>query len=208
MHFFLLLFIPALMACVIATDSKYNLKKLSPPIFLGFFAGIIVSAFIEFFVNSETIPGSSFFSIMLPMSTGTLLPSIILPALFIFFSKDDNEYKAYSILPLLGAFYSIYTPYMTLAQGEKDSFFMNFTSPLIYIETILFFSCAVKHGFRNFGGRKGNIAVSAVLGIAALLIQPSIHALWYLHSTAKAAYVIAFLLLPSSIFVYKFFCKR
>ncbi|MDO4506028.1 MAG: hypothetical protein Q4B64_03670 [Spirochaetales bacterium] len=208
MHFFLLLLIPAFMGCIIATDSEYSLKKLSAPLFLGFFSGIIVSAFIEFFVNSETNTGSTFLSIMLPMSTGTLIPSIILSALFIFFSKDDDEYKAYSILPLLGAFYSIYTPYLTLTQGEKDSFFMNFVSPVIYMETILYFTCAVKYGIRNFRDGKGKIAKASAAGLAALLVQPSIHALWNLHSTAMAAYITALLMVPASIFVYKFFCKR
>lgn len=209
MYFFLLLSIPAAICCLISTDSEYSPKQLSAPIFVGFFTGILTSAFIEFFINSDIYFAGSFIAIVLSMSAKTIFPPILLTTFFFIFSKDDIEYKAYSTLPLIGAFYSIFIPYLTMTQGESNSFFMTFTNPVLFIETTILFSSAVIYGAKEFtDGNRKKVAKPAALGLAALMIQPVMFTLWYLKTASIIAYVLAFALIPTAIFVYKFSRKR
>lgn len=204
MHFFLLLFIPSFTFCLLAADSKYRFIKLSAPVFIGLFTGIISTVFIEFFIYPESASGSSFFSIIASVLAHTAVPSILLSVLFILFSKDDAEYKTYAILPLISMFFSIYVPYVTFTQGESKSFFMSFINPVLFMETIILYSCAIKYGFQNNAG-KTKALKAIVLAISSLFIQPVFYSLWYIKFLPALSYLAAFILIPVSIFVYKFF---
>lgn len=210
MYFFLFLSIPSTIFYFILTDSKYKIKQLSIPLFFGFFSGIITSIFIEFLFTSETNANYSFISALITNFSSTFFPLAILSSILIFISKDNLEYKSYSIFPLVGMFYTIYLPYVTIAKGEPYSFFMNFINPILYIETILFFSCAATYGIKIFSisindKKKYIIALSTVL--LSLLVQPIFYSLWYLHILAPFAYGFAIILLPISIITHNFFYK-
>ncbi|MCQ2242510.1 hypothetical protein [Treponema sp.] len=146
---------------------------------------------------------------MLPSSAYTLLPSIILTSLFIFFSKDEMEYKINSTVPLLGMFYAVFIPYLTLTSGEKDSFFMIFFNPILFMETIILLHCAVKRGTSSFlCGDKKKAIISVLAVVLVAMLQPAMFALWYLKFLAPLAYIIPVVMLPISLFVYKFFPKE
>ena len=204
MHFFLRLFIPSFTFCLLAADSKYRFIKLSAPVFIGLFTGIISTVFIEFFIYPESASGSSFFSIIIPALTHSAVPSILLSVLFLLFSKDDAEYKTYAILPLISMFFSIYVPYVTFTQGESKSFFMSFINPVLFMETVIFYTCAIKYGFQN-NSKKTKVLKAFILAMLSLLIQPIFYTLWFIKFLPALSYLAAFILIPVSIFVYKFF---
>lgn len=209
MHFFLLLMIPAATACILTTDSKYSLKQLSVPIFGGLFAGISTVLIMEFFSTSEFYPSASMIYITLHSAYTTIIPPIAITAIVFLLSKDDREYKAYSVLPALSFFYSVLIPYQTLTQGETTSFCTIFVFPVLYLETSLLYTSALKHILESImlnDREKASLLAAATLGI--MFIQPIFFSLWYLKIASPLCAAAALILMPASILFHKFSYKK
>jgi hypothetical protein len=141
MYLFLLAALPAFCFGWLFSQPKYERNSFIPPLLWGSLSAVLVCTIKAFFVFSNYVWTISFFSGFIHvLFKDVLLPCVILYALFFFISKDDNEYKADSFLPLMASFYAIYIPYRVLSMDEPLSVFPLFVKPVLFVSLVSFLS--------------------------------------------------------------------
>ena len=209
MYFFLLFIIPFATFSIFFHESGYKLKEALLPSSAGFFIALITSLFREFFINMEYNPDFSFASVFIHNIAFTVVPSVLITAASFFLSKGSLKDKAVLVVPLLTSFYAVFTPYTTIALGEKKTFFMLFVNPILIIETILAFSAFLKISVLNFEEKNTGGTITALMGAATtLLVQPAMISSWFLKTAVIIPMIATVLMALPAYFIYKFSYKN
>ena len=204
MYFFLLFIIPAATFSIFFHESGCKPKEALLPASAGFFIALITSLFREFFINMEYNPEFSFAPVFVHNIAFTVVPSVLITAASFFLSKGSLKDKAALVVPLLTSFYAVFTPYTTIALGEKKTFFMLFVNPILIIETILAFSAFLKISVLNFEKKNTGGTTAALIGAATtLLVQPAMISLWFLKTAGIFPIIVTVLTAPPAYFIYK-----
>ena len=209
MYFFLLLIIPTVTFSIFFHESSCKPKEILLPVSAGFFMALITSLFREFFINMEYNPKFSFAPVFLHNLAFTAVPSVLITASLVFLSKNSLKNKATLVVPLLASFYAVFTPYTTIALGEKRAFFMLFVNPILVIETILAFGAFLKISAASIDKKITGGTIAAALGaIITLMVQPATISLRFLKTAGITPIIIAILAAPLAYFIYKFSYKN
>lgn len=204
MYLFLILSIPAAIVFYCCTHTEYSFKNFFAPIAIGLTAGIISAIFKEYFIFSAYVATSGFFEHFLHILKTTLLPPVILFALWDLFSKDDTRYKAIASFPLLASFYAIFLPYISISSPEKHSFFFLFENPVLFICTA--FSAQtlyLKIKLSIESKQKNKITVFAIAFVLISSVLPVIQTLWYFKIFGFAHIVLAVIFIVATFIFYK-----
>ena len=129
------------------------------------------------------------------------LPTLILTAIFMIFSKDSASYKISSLIPLILSFYAIFIPYDVII-SEKRTFYMLFTRTIIAISSILSFSFLIRLASENFKNK--NVKFGILFSILSLLIFfiPSLtYSIWYYKISTILLIIISVLMFFLAIFL-------
>lgn len=150
-------------------------KKNILIVFLGAMSGVLLSSFKAMFLFSRRIVTYSFsdyfFYILIRQS---LLPCVILFALFFLLFKDDAKTKLEFFLPLELSFYMIYLPYSIVSvSGGLYSKYVLFIKPLIFAAMI--FQCAISASlfYENLKEKKIPFALLHLLICIIYLLLPA-----------------------------------
>ncbi len=204
MFAFLFLAIPSVLVCYCLTDNQFDSKKsFIPPILFGFLIGIFYIAIREFFVFDSEMQIASFWKKSLSFFIyKDFLPTLILSAIFMIFSKDSLDYKISSLIPLILSFYAVFIPYDVIALSEKHTFYMLFARTIIAISSIFSFCFLIRFASENFKSK--NVKFGILFSILSLLIffVPSItYSLWYYKISTILLIIISVLMICLAIFL-------
>lgn len=204
MYSFLLLAIPAATLCYCFSHSEYRFRNFLIPALTGMMAGILAACIKEFFIFSVYIPKGSVPGNMLHLFKPTFFPCLALCGLLTFFSKDDRQYKATALFPLISSFYAVYLPYTVISGPESRSFFLLFISPVLTLCTALSVQTAVFLIGRKVlsCGWKSSLPY-IVLFPAATAVQPAIHALWHCKTGGILPFILAFFFAAAALAFHK-----
>ena len=204
MYSFLILSIPATVIFYCFNHSKYSFKNFLAPIAIGLTAGIVSAIFKEYFIFSAYIATSGFFEHFMHILKTTLLPPIILFALWDFFSKDDIKYKTTTAFPLLASFYAIFLPYISISSPEKHSFFFLFENPLLFICSSFFAQTLyLKIKLSIESKTKNKIPALSIAFIVSASVSPAIQTLWYFKMFGFAHTVLTIIFAGATFIFYK-----
>lgn len=181
MCLFLLVAFPAFGLGWFLSLPKYERTSYLYPLIWGFLAAVLVCTTKSLFIFSNKIWTTSFILEFLNLFfKEAFLPCVILSALAYFFSKDDISYKIESFLPLMIAFYTVFTPYRVFTSNEKLSLFPLFVKPVIYISMICFIA-SIMHKIYSMQLNYKQRKFWLIAGIALLLsfIPGMIEAFWH-----------------------------
>ena len=203
MFAFLFLAIPSVLVCYCLTDNQFDSKKsFIPPILFGFLTGIFYITIREFFIFETQMQIASFWKKSLSFFIyKDFLPTLILTAIFMIFSKDSASYKISSLIPLILSFYAIFIPYDVII-SEKRTFYMLFTRTIIAISSILSFSFLIRLASENFKNK--NVKFGILFSILSLLIFfiPSLtYSIWYYKISTILLIIISVLMFFLAIFL-------
>lgn len=153
--------------------------KITPAIFLGGMAGILLCAFKTFFLYAHRIiPYSIQDNVVYLVIRQGLLPVCVVYALFLVFSRDKLSYRGGSAFPLLISFYMIYLPYsiVTTAEGLYSAYSI-FVKPILFLAMLVQFSYCAKKVFYCIEEKKYLlISVFVILAILYLLVPSFVEA--------------------------------
>lgn len=206
MYAFLLLCLPCLTIYLMLTNRQYQFKSLIPPALTGLIASIAVCVIRGFFITYTHWWTDSFFATLIFIALrDTILPAIIMCALFFLFSKDTWTYKAASVTPLMGFFLSVYIPYLILSGSnmERHTAFMLFVKPVLIAAYLLALTVLVRHAVKSFtADNKRNGILYTAACIAVMFIPALTETLWYLHVIAILWISLAVLFTAGAIALY------
>lgn len=167
------LLIPAVLAgyCML-----FRNRKIIPALFIGLMSGILLCVFKTFFLYAHRIiPYSLSSNIVYLLIRQTLLPVLIVYAIFLVFSRDTLEYRGEALCPLLLSFYLVYLPYsiVTTSEGLYSGFAI-FIKPILFAFMILTVSFCAKKIFKAIEEKKYIFMILFILLALVYLILPAV----------------------------------
>jgi len=185
----------------------YRNTKIVPPVFLGTMSAILLCAFKTFFLYAHRIvPYSVGLNISYLLVRQTLLPALVIYALFLIFSRDDLEFKGESACPLLLSFYMIYLPYSIVSTAEGlYSGYSVFVKPVVFLFMIFFVSFCARKVCKEITNKKWGFVVLFSLAALAYLVIPTIIEAFAIINEMAIIQIIGSLLyclIPLGIFVF------
>lgn len=203
MFAFLFLAIPSILVCYCLSDNQFDSKKsFIPPILFGFLTGIFYITIKEFFIFESQMQIASFWKKSLSFFIyKDFLPSLILTAIFMIFSKDSASYKISSLIPLILSFYAIFIPYDVII-SEKRTFYMLFTRTIIAISAIFSFSFLIRLASENFKNKNVKFGILfSILSLFIFFIPSLAYSIWYYKISTILLIIISVLMFFLAIFL-------
>ncbi len=196
--------LPAVIIWYSFSQKDFTFRNFIPAILIGFFSALIVCLVKEFFILSDSILTTNTFETFIKLFVKeTLLPSAILIAVFLLFSKDSSEYKGAAILPLLASFYAVFIPYSGFTSAEKATAFMIFTKPLLFTALCIWLELFISKALSLFAEKKiSAFIIVTVLSIAASLVPAAIQTLWYYDTLFPLHIILTSLYFIGSLVMY------
>lgn len=136
MLLFLLLLFPVSLVLYFTFTKE---KKYLLVVYMGFITGVLVCA-VRFIFSypHRLIPDSFIQNYIYYLVKLTILPMLLVPAGFFVLSKNNAEFKAKAIFPLMASFYLIYLPYYIMSMTDsRYSLYDISLRPLIYLAMII-----------------------------------------------------------------------
>lgn len=203
MLLFLILLLPLFLT---AYCFKVRTQKVVPVIFIGAFSAVLVCAFKMLFVLSHRIIPYSFSqNFFYYLVKETLIPAVILYAIYFLVSKDNLEFKINTYLPLELSFYTVYLPYCVISSTSSAyTGFSIFIKPLIFAMMIAETGVALRDMYRGLTNKK---IVQVILNVFLILffmaIPPVIEALYTLNYSLWILWCSSavYLVLPALLFL-------
>lgn len=163
---------------------KVRTQKVVPVIFTGAFTAVIVCAWKMLFVLSHRIIPYSFSqNFVYFLVKETLIPAVILYAIYFLISKDNVEFKINTYLPLELSFYSVYLPYCVISSTSSAySGFSIFIKPMIFAMMIAETGVALRDIYRGVtANKKGDVVLNIILILFFMAMPPVIEAIYSLN---------------------------
>lgn len=182
MYLFLLVAFPAFFIGWLFAQPDYKRTSYLFPIISGAIIAALVCTIKALFVFSKHTWTTFFLSGFIHLLfVEVLLPCALLYGAFLFFSKDDNDYRASSFLPLMAAFYAVFIPYRVITMSEPLSVFPLFVKPIIYVSMVSYLSSIAFELFAAIDDKNKNkiIHYSGVAFLSACF-PPALEAWWHL----------------------------
>lgn len=204
MFAFLFLAIPSVLVCYCLTDNQFSSKKsFIPPILFGFLTGIIYITIREFFIFETQMQIASFWKKTLNFFIyKDFLPTLILTAIFMIFSKDSVDYKTSVLIPLILSFYAVFIPYDVIALSEKRTFYMLFTRTIIAISSVFSFCLLIRLATENFKNKNVKFGILfSILSLLSFFIPSITYSIWYYKISTILLIIISILMICLAIFL-------
>ena len=184
MYLFLFFSIPIFSFWYLMRIKKFSFSQFIFPVILGFFISILFAFVRKFFIISNYCISYSIVSYIFHETfIWILFPAVLSFAVFFLLSKDSNQYKIDMIYALLASTFYVVLPYSVFSGFDKNSFFLLFIKPLLYIFVFLSIEFLVKQCFYYISeGNKSKLLPLIILFFIMLFMEPAIEALWYFKS--------------------------
>lgn len=203
MYSFLFLAIPSILVFYIFSNRKYSPRKFTVPFITALIAAVVFTFTKFFFVAEIHNIKASIILHTLYLFRFTATPVVCFAAMTFLLFKDEFEYKNEALTILLLTFYSIYLPFLTLRTGERKSFFMMITNPLLIMAMIIILNYSIltiKKGISE--KRRTLISIGAVSILTALFMPPFIQAIWYFNTSFILLTVLSSAAIAAGAFMY------
>lgn len=199
MYLFLLAALPAFCLGWLFSQPSYERTAFIPALLWGLLSATVVCTIKAFFFFTTFVWTGSFVSGFIHvLVTDAILPCILLYAVFLFFSKDDNDYKANAFLPLMASFYAVYIPYRVLSMTEPLSVFPLFVKPVLFVSMVSFLSSLVHRFFSALDAKKvGALIGYCFVGIVVACVPAALEAWW--HLGGKLLFVVPLAILYAAL---------
>lgn len=165
-------------------------------IFLGVFAGILVSGCTAVFSYMHRIPEYSFPSNFIYfLLKEYCLPLILVYALYFFCTKDSFDFRVKAFFPVTGAFFTVYMPYCTIASNSAAfSFFLLFVKPVVVLSMVFLCSLIAYRIYRLACEKKtGLIVAFSFSALVSMAVPAVLETMWLLEILLPVVYVASVL---------------
>ena len=181
---------------------KYSFSQFIFPVILGFFISILFAFVRKFFVISNYCISYSFISYVFHEALiWILFPAVVSFLAFLLLSKDSKQYKSDMIYALLSSTFFVVLPYSVFSGFDKNSFFLLFAKPILYIFVFLSIEFLVKQCIYNIcEGNKSKLLPLIILIFIMIFMEPAIEALWYFKSLFVLQIILSVFTLVFGIF--------
>ncbi|NLC93118.1 MAG: hypothetical protein GX677_06635 [Treponema sp.] len=131
MYLFLLLFLPSLLALYFVYTKN---SKLILAVLIGIISAALLCAYKGFIsYMHRVVPYSFMENFLVYFFQETFIPILVLCGIYFFLSKDEISFKIDSFFPMMGSFYAIYIPFLTLCLSKANTTpFVLFVKPCLY----------------------------------------------------------------------------
>ena len=184
MHIFLLIAIPSILIARCISDSEYTPSFSIIPLIIGSLTAAALCVIEKFFIFSTYIYRENILNSFIHNYTSYTLPAIIVAlVIFLLAAKDSIRYKSALILPAMGSFFAIMTPYRVLTGVDISEPFTNICLPLLFIFTAILISSVIRYFFslENIVA----IIASIIIALALALIPSIMETAWYYNKSTN-----------------------
>ena len=151
-------------------------RSIILPSFAGLITGTVVCACRFFFSYEHRLIYFSFSeNFIYYLVKQSLLPLLIVTAVYALVSKDTAEYKIKNFFPLMCPFYTVYLPYCVITGSEVYYLpYDLFLKPFIYLAMVVQIALCLNSVYNNIKNKKIVTAVLNSLIIILFAIYPAI----------------------------------
>lgn len=151
-------------------------RKIILPSFAGLMTSVIVCACRFFFSYEHRLIYNSFSeNFVYYLLKQSLLPLIIVCAVYALVSRDTLEYKCKNFFPLMCPFFAVYVPYSVITASEYYyQAYDIFLKPVIYLAMVVQISFSLMQLYKGISERKVVSIVINSLVILLVAIYPAV----------------------------------
>ena len=188
------------------SENKSNILFIT----IGVLTGALVTACKAFFSFSHRIIPYSFSdNFLFLLFKESLIPVVIIYAVFFLISKDSKDFKADAFFPLISSFYAVYLPYIIISSTVGKSIYPVFIKPLVFLSMFYTLAICVKFIFgENTSPLK--IVISSLVALIYASVPAVLETIWLMNlgTILWVSCSAAYILLTFAVSVFLFSGKR